>query len=80
VLGPILLIAGIILMTFGLLSLRLWVSGRGERIGKSDNLPNGSKDERQLFGIYFVIYFMALVLTPLLAGAMLIAFGLGELL
>jgi len=76
VLGPILLISGIILMTFGLVGLGGWVSGRGERIGRPGGLGDGSKNERQLLSIYFV----ALVLTPLLAGAMLIAFGLGALL
>jgi cell division septation protein DedD len=76
-LGAILLIAGVILMAVGLIFLGGWVSGRGERAGRPDAaLSDGSKAERQLMDLYFI----AAVVAPLLAGAMLIAFGLQQLL
>ncbi len=76
-LGPILVFAGAVLMTVGLVFLGGWVSGRGERAGKPDAaLPDGSKTDRQLMDLYFI----ALVVAPLLGGAVLIAFGLEKLL
>jgi len=75
--GAILLIAGMILMAVGLVSLGSWVSGRGERAGRHGTaLSDSSKAERQLMDLYFI----AVVVAPLLAGAMLIAFGLQQLL
>jgi hypothetical protein len=76
-LGAILLVAGVILMAVGLVFLGSWVNGRGERAGRPGSaLTDGSKTERQLMDLYFI----AAVLAPLLAGAMLIAFGLQQLL
>ena len=75
--GAILVIAGVILMAVGLAFLGNWVSGRGDRAGKVGKaLSDGTKTDRQLMDLYFI----ALVLAPLLGGAMLIAFGLGKLL
>jgi len=76
-LGPILVFAGVVLMTVGLVFLGGWVSGRGERAGKPNaNFADGSKTDRQLINLYFA----ALVIAPLLGGAALIAFGLEKLL
>ena len=75
--GIALVIAGIILMTVGLVFLGGWVSGRGERAGRPGAaLSDGSKTDRQIMDLYFI----ALVVAPLLAGAMLIAFGLQQIL
>jgi hypothetical protein len=76
-LGIALVIAGIILMAVGLIFLGSWVSGRGERAGRPGAaLSDGTKTDRQIMDLYFI----ALVVAPLLAGAMLIAFGLQEIL
>jgi len=76
-LGAVLLIVGMILMAVGLVFLGGWVSGRGERAGRPGAaLSDNSKTERQLMDLYFI----AAVVAPLLAGAMLIAFGLQQLL
>jgi hypothetical protein len=76
-LGIALVIAGIILMAVGLIFLGSWVSGRGERAGRpGPALSDGTKTDRQIMDLYFI----ALVVAPLLAGAMLIAFGLQEIL
>ena len=75
--GIALVIAGIILMTVGLVFLGGWVSGRGERAGRPGAaLSDGSNTDRQIMDLYFI----ALVVAPLLAGAMLIAFGLQQIL
>ena len=66
--GPILLILGAVMMTIGLATLGGWVSGRG---GLSDH----SQAERQLMNLYFI----TLVVAPLLVGAVLIAMGLGKI-
>ena len=70
--GPILIIAGVVLMGAGLAGLGSWVGERGSRGGMSD----ASRIERQLMCLHFI----ALVLAPLLVGATLIALGLGKLL
>ena len=76
-LGIGLVIAGVILMSVGLVFLGGWVSGRGERAGRPGSaLSDRTKTERQLMDLYFI----AAVLAPLLAGATFIAVGLGMLL
>jgi len=76
-LGIALVIVGIVLMAVGLVFLGGWVNGRGERAGRPGSaLSDGTRTERQLMDLCFI----AAVLAPLLAGAMLIAFGLGMLL
>ncbi len=76
-LGPILVFAGTVLMTVGLVFLGGWVNGRGERAGKPHTtFTDGSKTDRQLMDLYFA----TLVVAPLLGGAVLIAFGLEKLL
>ncbi len=71
--GPILIAVGAVLMIAGLVTLGGWVGGRTGRLGRSvaDRVGN-SKTDRQLLGLYFVV----LVLAPLVGGALLIAFGL----
>ena len=66
--GSILLILGAVMMAIGLATLSGWVNGRG---GLSDH----SRAERQLMNLYFI----TLVVAPLLVGAVLIAMGLGKL-
>ncbi len=76
-LGPILVLTGAVLMAVGLVFLGGWVSGRGERAGKLHvALGDASRADQWLINLYF----MALVVTPLLGGAVLIAFGLEKLL
>ncbi len=76
-LGIALVIVGIALMAVGLVFLGGWVNGRGERAGRPGSaLSDRSKADRQIMDLYFI----AIVVAPLLAGAMLIAFGLGMVL
>jgi hypothetical protein len=70
VFGSALLIAGILLMAVGLFFLSGWVSGPGESAAKRGH------DEGKR-GLYF--YFFTMVITPLMWGAILIAFGLIKL-
>jgi hypothetical protein len=76
-LGPILLFAGTVLMTVGLVFLGGWVSGRDEGTRKPNAARAGRfRADRQWMGLYF----LALVVAPLLGGGALIAFGLEKLL
>jgi hypothetical protein len=84
-LGIALVIAGMILMTVGLVFLGGWVSGRYERANRTgaDEADNddGPGIMRKLTDWVFMdLNFLGLVIAPLLAGAILIAFGLGMLL
>jgi hypothetical protein len=87
-LGAVLLIAGVILMAVGLVFLGGWVNGRNERANRTgedetDEADNNASSNipRQLMDLVFMdLSFFGLVIAPLLAGAMLIAFGLGMLL
>lgn len=75
-LGIIFLAAGAVLMLVGLITLGGWVGGRGGRVGVGVLDRHGdSKNDRQFLGLYF----MVLVVVPLLGGAVLIALGLTHL-
>ena len=78
-LGIGLVIAGIILMTIGLVFLGGWVNGRYERANRTgqDEADNNGPNMMDL--TFMDLNFCGLVIAPLLAGAILIAFGLGML-
>ena len=74
-LGAGLIILGALLMVIGGVTLDGWVSGRGGRLGRAvAQLAGNSKTDRQFLGLYFLV----LVVAPLLGGAVLIAIGLGQ--
>lgn len=76
-LGAALIILGAVLMAAGVAMLVGWVGGRSARLGRGVlDRAGDSKTDRQLLGLYFV----TLVLAPLLGGAVLIAVGLRQLL
>jgi hypothetical protein len=75
-LGIILVLVGAGLMLVGLIMLGGWVGGRSGRVGRGVLDRQGdSKNDRQFLALYFV----GLVVAPLLGGAILIAFGLRHL-
>mgnify|MGYP000179700572 CR=1 FL=1 len=76
-LGVVLIILGVIAMLGGAVMLLAWVSGRSSWFdaGVYDR-PGRCKTDRQ----FLILYFMAMVLAPLLGGGILIVFGLSELL
>lgn len=74
-LGPILLITGVVMMATGLASLGSWVSG-----GRScSGAPRAPARVHRIESMLMWLHFIALVLTPLLVGAILIAVGLQKL-
>jgi len=74
-LGAILIILGAVLMVVGLVMLVGWVGGRSRLTQAIVDCAGDSKTDRQFLGLYFIV----LVVVPLLGGAMLIAFGLRRL-
>ncbi len=75
--GYWLILGGALAMVFGTVMIIHWVSGKGCWLDRGVVDTRGAtKSERQLLDIYFV----ALVLTPLLGGALAILLGLRELL
>jgi hypothetical protein len=75
-LGIILVLVGAALMLIGLVLLGGWVGGRSGRVGGGVLDRHGdSKTDRQFLALYFIV----LVVAPLLGGAILIAFGLRHL-
>ncbi|MFA6134180.1 MAG: hypothetical protein WC869_09230 [Phycisphaerae bacterium] len=72
-LGVILIIAGILLMLLGMLMITGWVNGKSSWFDSGVYDRQGStKTDRQFLDLYFIV----LVIAPLLVGAMLIVFGL----
>ncbi len=72
-LGPILIAAGIVLMILGVISSTYWVSDKASWLNAdSADRPGGTLNERQ----YIRLCFVALVIAPLLVGAILIVYGL----
>jgi len=71
--GIILIAVGAALMLLGVAMLLAWTGGRSRWIdpGVFDR-PGSTKTDRQ----YLDLYFVGLVIVPLLAGALLIALGL----
>lgn len=74
-LGMIFTIVGAVLMVIGLIVLVGWVSGRSRLARAVLDRAGDSKTDRQFLGLYFIV----LVLVPLLGGALLIAIGLRRL-
>lgn len=71
--GIILIAVGAALMIMGTLMLWPWVEGQGrfaER-GSYDGRGGGQSD-----WVFLTLYFLTLVIAPLLGGAILIVFGL----
>jgi hypothetical protein len=76
-LGVIFIAAGGTLMLLGGVLLAGWVSGKGRWFNSGVYDRHGdSKTDRQFLDLYFV----AMVLAPLLAGAILIVAGLRKVL
>lgn len=72
-LGVVLIAAGGLSMACGIVLLMGWVGGRSSWFDSSVfDRPGASKNDRQ----YLDLYFSALVIAPLLAGGLMIAFGL----
>ena len=74
-LGLILIVVGAGLMVLGIISLAGWISGKSRWLeGGVYDRRGASKVDRQFLDLYFV----AVVIAPLLVGAILIVFGLRE--
>lgn len=75
-LGYILIAAGALAMLLGTLTLWQWNTGAGRWFdpGVADR-PGDTKNDRQFLDLYFI----SLIVAPLLGGAILIVFGLKEL-
>ena len=72
-LGPISIAAGAVLMILGVFSSTSWVSGKSRWLDSDDFDRRGTTlNDRQ----YLRLYFVALVIAPLLVGAILIVYGL----
>ena len=75
-LGYILIAVGAIAMIFGAMTLWQWSSGKASWFDSGVVDSTGeSKNERQFLDLYFI----SLVIAPLLGGAILIVFGLCKL-
>jgi hypothetical protein len=71
--GVVLIAAGGLSMAAGAVLLLGWVGGKSTWFNSAVyDRPGASKNDRQFLDLYFV----ALVAAPLLAGALMIAFGL----
>ena len=75
-LGFILIVVGAALLVFGVFMLAWWAGGE-KRLFDSGVLDRkgSSKVDRQFLDLYFIV----LVITPLMGGAIMIVFGLLEL-
>jgi hypothetical protein len=72
-LGPFLIALGAALMIAGALLLSAWLSGKASWFDADVyDRPGATKTDRQFISLYFV----ALVLAPLLVGAVFIVYGL----
>jgi len=75
-LGGVLITIGIVLMTGGVILLRGWLTGKSAWFGPGVyDRPGNTKNDRMLLYVTFT----TVVLTPLLTGAILIAYGLRKL-
>ena len=69
----ILIIAGGVLMAFGFVMLWAWVDGRSRWFDSGVFDRRGaSKNDRQFLDLYYIV----IVLAPLLSGAVMFAYGL----
>ena len=67
---------GAVLMTGGVILLRGWITGKSAWFDPSVyDRPGNTKNDRMLL----YVTFMAMVLAPLLTGAILIVYGLRQL-
>lgn len=71
-----LIAVGVVLMLVGVITLAAWVSGKSSWFDAGVYDRQGeTKTDRQ----YLDLYFVALVIAPLLVGALLIVLGLQQL-
>ena len=75
-LGFILIAVGGTLMILGTLMLMPWVEGQGRFAERGGSDGRGTIQSDWLF---ICVYFLSLVIAPLLSGAILIVFGLNQL-
>jgi len=74
--GALLILAGVACMAAGAVLLGGWIAGKSRWFGVGVYDRAGeSKADRQVLYLYFIV----LVLAPLLGGALLIAFGIQQL-
>lgn len=72
-LHAILILVGLLLMFGGVLMLWGWLGGKSKWFDSGVYDKEGaSKNDRQFLDLYFIV----LIIAPLLVGAMLIVFGL----
>lgn len=73
--GIVLIAAGVVLMLMGVAMLLAWTGGLSRWFDSSVyDRPGSTKTDRQ----YLDLYFVGLVIVPLLGGALLIALGLQQ--
>ena len=68
-------IVGGVLMVAGVLLLYAWMNNKS-RWFDTENFDQGSARMGCLFWVFYITCFVALVITPLLGGAMMIVYGL----
>lgn len=75
--GPLLIGAGAVLMVLGTVLLLAWMSGKATWFDEGVyDRAGDTKVERQ----FVTLYFLVLVVAPLLVGAILIVYGLTHVL
>ena len=75
--GAVLIVCGVASMLLGVLMLSGWVGGKSTWFDSAVfDRRGGSKTDR----MFLYLYFLAMVVVPLLAGGILIAYGLSKLL
>ena len=72
-LGGMLILVGVALMLFGATMLTGWISGKGAGSG-ADIYTRPGRDQKEW--LLLDLHFMVKVIAPILAGAVLILFGL----
>ena len=66
------------MMVVGVLMLYAWTNSKNKWLG-GDNLDQQSAPRMGcLFMCFYLVYFLALVIAPLLGGAMMIVYGLRD--
>jgi len=72
-LNVLLAVAGVAMMVFGAVMLNGWLGGKSKWFDEDIfDRAGTTKNDRQFLDLYFIV----IVITPLLAGAFLIVYGL----
>lgn len=71
------IILGGVLMAAGVLLLYAWINNKSRWFDASFDQQN-SRKMGCLFWVFYLLYFLALVIAPLLGGALLIVWGLQD--